>query len=272
MPLTLAHDVYETSSETARQATPLLIAHGLLGSRRNWATLAKRFAEHRMVATVDLRNHGESPRADSMAYGAMGEDLLAAAEALFGRPALLLGHSMGGKCAMAAALTAPSRVAGLIIADIAPAAYDHPEHGRIVAALRSVDLATLTKRSDAEPQIAEAIPEPSLRAFLLANLAFTSTQSGRRAHWRAALEEIAANIDLVTGWPEPLAQSSYDGPAFFLHGGASDYVGAAEREAIRRAFPRAEIETMPDAGHWLHAERPDAFYARVADRLAALSA
>ena len=245
-------------------AAPLLIAHGLFGSARNWASLAKRFAAERAVAAVDLRNHGASPWDDRMDYPAMAEDLLAASSAAFGRPAVLLGHSMGGKAAMTAALTAPGEVAGLIVADIAPVAYPGHDHGAYVEAMRTADLSVATKRSEIDPQLAEAIPEPALRAFILANLVFEHTADGRRARWRVNLEAVGAGMRRVIGWPEELEGKRYSGPSLFFHGGASDYVGPEGRARIGTLFPAAEIKALDGAGHWMHAEQPDAFYNGVA--------
>ena len=235
-------------------ATPLVVAHGLFGSGRNWATLARRFAETRSVATVDLRNHGDSPWSAAMDYPSMGADLLAAAEPV----AALLGHSMGGKAAMAAALQAPEKVAALVVADIAPIPYAH-SHASFIEAMRSVDLAAITRRSDADPMLATAIPEAPLRAFILQNLVI----EGGVARWRLNLEGLAQAMPDLLGWPEALTHKRYEGPALFIRGGASEYAPAEADAAIRAAFPEAEIAVIDGAGHWLHAERPAAFFEAV---------
>ena len=266
MALLLAHDRYDESA--GAEASPMLIAHGLFGSARNWATLAKRFAQTRPVIAVDLRNHGASPWAAETDYLSLGQDLVATARAAFGRKAILLGHSMGGKAAMAAALTAPDQVAGLIVGDIAPVAYPGHEHGSYAEAMRRADLGGKTKRSEIEPQLAQAVPDPALRAFILANLVFDETDQGRRARWRVNLDALSAGMADIIGWPATLQDARYLGPSFFLHGGASGYVGAEGRAKIAQLFPGAEIDALPGAGHWLHAEQPDAFFARVSDWLA----
>lgn len=270
MPLILASEQYGEAAPDG--ATPMLVAHGLFGAGRNWMTLAKRFAQNRAVATVDMRNHGASPWEAEMDYRAMGADLLHTAQHLFGRPAILLGHSMGGKASMAAALSAPDQVAALLVADIAPIAYPDHAHGRYVKAMCAADLSTATKRSEIEPQLQEAIPEPSLRAFILANLLFEDTPQGRRPRWRINLDVIGARMDDLTGWPEALDAARYAGPSFFLHGAASDYVAPDGRAKIERLFPQATIDNLPGAGHWLHAEKPDAFAERVEAWLAQLDA
>lgn len=248
-------------------ATPLVIAHGLFGSGRNWASLAKRFAASRRVIAVDLRNHGDSPWSDEMDYPAMAADLLETIAAEIGGPALILGHSMGGKTAMAAALSAPQAVAGLIVADIAPIAYAH-SHAPFLAAMRAIDLSAITRRSQADPLLAEAIPEPPLRAFILQNL---SIENGA-ARWRINIDAIDAEMPRLTGWPDALSPSAgarYDGPALFYHGGASDYVPDSAHGPIDALFPHNTRQAMPGAGHWLHAENPNGFFETVEAWLAA---
>lgn len=243
------------SVEGPADATPLVIAHGLFGSGRNFGTLARRYAEARPVASVDLRNHGDSPWTPEMDYVAMGTDLARFAAETFGRPVCLLGHSMGGKAAMAAALRAPDQVAALIVADIAPIAYAH-SHEAFVEAMRGVDLSRVARRSDADAMLADAIPEAPLRAFILQNLV---VENGR-ARWRLNLDAIGAEMPNLLTWPDALAGRRYDGPTLFYRGGASDYAPDTARSAIEATFPKVEIATMEGAGHWLHAERPAEFY------------
>lgn len=228
----------------------LLVAHGLFGSGRNWGAIAKRLSDIRTVVAVDMRNHGASPRSDDNSYEAMARDL---AEALDG-PADVLGHSMGGKAAMLLALTRPELVRSLIIADIAPRAYDHSQ-GELIDAMRSVDLSEIERRSDADAQLSDAVPDPAVRAFLLQSL------DAAERRWLLNLDALDAEMDRIVGWPEP--EGSYDGPTLFLRGGASDYVSEEDEPAIRALFPEARIETVPDAGHWLHAEAPRPFEAAV---------
>ncbi|KAG1649213.1 Protein ABHD11 [Nymphon striatum] len=141
-------------------AAPLIIAHGLYGSGRNWGVIAKRLSDTRHVITPDMRNHGTSPRESSQSYPDMADDL-ANLITRIGGPVDLCGHSMGGKAAMALALTHPHLIRKLVIADIAPVAYGHTQQG-MIDAMRTVDLANLTRRSDAESQLAAAGIEPAL--------------------------------------------------------------------------------------------------------------
>lgn len=230
---------------------PLVVAHGLFGSARNWGAIAKRLADLRRVVAVDMRNHGESPWSEEHSYEALAEDLAEVIEAEGGR-ADVLGHSMGGKAAMVLALAEPGRVASLVVADIAPRAYNHTQR-HLIEAMRSVDLRAVERRSDADAQLRDRVEDPSVRAFLLQSL-----DPGER-RWRLNLDALDAEMDRIIGWPG--AQGRYDGPALFLRGGASDYVAASDEPEIRRLFPGARIETIAQAGHWLHAEAPRPFEA-----------
>jgi len=229
---------------------PLVMAHGLLGQARNFGTLAKGFATSRDVYTVDMRNHGDSPWHDVMDYPAMAEDLAGFITAEAGGRALVFGHSMGGKAAMRLALDAPERVAALIVADIAPVAYTH-SHLDQIDALRGLDLDAITRRSEADAALKASVPDATMRAFLLQNLRITGEGITRRSN----LDVLAGAMDTLVGWTDP-GTARYDGPTLFIGGGNSTYVRPGHHDAIRTLFPRAVVEIVPDAGHWIHAEKP----------------
>lgn len=228
--------------------TPLLIAHGLFGSARNWGVLAKRFAETRPVIAVDMRNHGFSDWADTQSYHDMAEDLAGVLD----EPADVLGHSMGGKAAMVLALTRPELVNRLIVADIAPVRYQHTQQGPIDA-MRNVDLSDVTRRSDVKDQLADL--DPGVDDFLLQSLDI------KEKRWRLNLDVLSAEMDKIIGFPDIAGQ--YDGPTLFLSGANSDYVTPDYRPAIKTLFPQAKFAKIPGSGHWLHAEKPREFAAAV---------
>jgi esterase len=242
--------------------SPVAILHGLFGSGRNWASIAQRLAAQDRVIALDLRNHGTSPWAEAMDYPAMAEDVHATLQALGHRRYALLGHSMGGKAAMRAALRYPHEVERLVVADIAPVSYG-PRHLGIVRAMRALDLAAIRRRGEADRLLAAAVPDAAERAFLLQNLVFDDGV----ARWRLNLAAIERAMPALAGWPETRAR--YDGPALFVGGGRSDYLLPEYEPAIRRLFPQARVARIADAGHWLHAERPQAFLDLVAPFLRA---
>ncbi|QFT57438.1 Esterase YbfF [Sulfitobacter sp. THAF37] len=232
----------------------LVIAHGLFGSGRNWGVIAKRLADARRVVTPDMRNHGSSPRAPTQSYRDMAADLAELAETL-GTPIDLCGHSMGGKAAMALALTRPELINRLIVADIAPVAYEHSQ-SQFIDAMRQVDLSGLTRRSEAEAQLADAGVEPALQSF------FTQSLDVPNRAWRLNLDVLETEMPVIVGWPDDL-EGVFDRPTLFLSGGASEYVRRQDRKTIKALFPAARFAKLPGAGHWLHAEQPRHFEAAV---------
>ncbi|MZR12620.1 alpha/beta fold hydrolase [Maritimibacter sp. DP07] len=235
--------------DTARP--PILIVHGLFGSGRNWGVIAKRLSDSRRVVTVDMRNHGDSPRADDQSYAAMAEDLAEVIEEI-GGPADVIGHSMGGKAAMVLALDRPALVNRLIVADIAPVDYGHSQLP-LIEAMQGLDLSGVETRSDADQALAAAIPETPVRAFLLQSL------DVREKRWKLNLDVLARDMEKVTGFPE--VEGTFEGPTLFLAGAESDYVQPGHRSRIKALFPNAQQAKIPGAGHWLHAEKPREFEA-----------
>lgn len=231
---------------------PLLIAHGLFGSGRNWGVIARRLADNRAVWAVDMRNHGDSPWIDRHRYPDLAADL---AEVIghIGAPVDLMGHSMGGKAAMQLALTRPDLIRRLVVGDIAPVAYAH-DQTRHVASMRALDLAGLASRAEADRRLAAHVADPGLRAFFLQSLDLKS-ETGPR--WRLNLDVLEAEMPHIVGWPGTAGY--FDRPALFLTGAQSHYVRPEHREVIRALFPAARFARIPDAGHWLHAEKPREF-------------
>jgi len=234
---------------------PLLVAHGLFGSARNWGAIARRLSDRGAVIVPDMRNHGDSPRTDRHRYPEMAADLAELAEALPG-PVDVVGHSMGGKAAMALALTRPELVNRLVVADIAPAAYGHSQAG-LIRAMRGLDLAGLAARADADRRLAAEVEDAGVRAFLLQSLDLREDPP----RWKLNLDTLEAEMAHITGWPDGLVERPFSGPVLFLSGGASDYVRPEHRATIRALFPSARLAHIPGAGHWLHAEKPREFEA-----------
>jgi pimeloyl-ACP methyl ester carboxylesterase len=228
--------------------TPLLIAHGLYGSARNWGVIAKRLSAERPVVTVDMRNHGSSPWYDSQSYADMAGDLAA----VINQPMDVLGHSMGGKASMVLALAHPEKLRRLIVADIAPVAYQHTQMGPL-SAMRNVDPATVGSRGEAKELLGEL--EPGVADFLLQSLDL------KEKRWRLNLDVLAADMAKIVGFSE--VSGAFAGPALFLSGAESDYVLPAHRPAIKSLFAQAKFAKIPGAGHWLHAQKPREFAASV---------
>lgn len=238
-------------AQTRFDLPPLLIVHGLFGSARNWGVIARRMAADRDVIAVDMRNHGESPRADTQSYEDMAADLAEVIAAHGGRMDVV-GHSMGGKAAMQLALTQAGLVDRLVVADIAPVAYSHDQSPHITA-MRALDLAGLTGRGQADQRLSLTMEDAALRAFFLQSLDLKADPP----RWRLNLDVLAAEMPKIVGWPG--TQGSFPGPALFLAGANSHYIQPEYRDTMRALFPSARFAKIPGAGHWLHADKPRAF-------------
>ena len=233
---------------------PLIVLHGLLGSGRNWLGVARRLEPSWRCILADQRNHGASPWADDASYSALAADVVALLDRLGIVKATLIGHSMGGKAALATALTAAERVERLIIVDIAPVPYDD-RHEHDLAAMAELDLAKVGRRADADAMLAAAVPDPAMRGFLLQNL-----EPGDRGWaWRVNLDVLRRELPVITGFPDALCRQTFAGPAAAIRGARSPYLAPERQGALRACLPGVEIATIEDAGHWPHAERPEAF-------------
>jgi len=232
---------------------PLLIAHGLYGSARNWGVIARRLADERQVVAVDMRNHAYSMWTDQHSYPELANDL-AEVIAHFGGHADVVGHSMGGKAAMTLALQHGELVRKLVVADIAPVTYTHSQI-QFIEAMRAVDLSAVERRSDAAQQLADLGVEKALQSF------FTQSLDIKGQRWLLNLDVLAAEMPKIMGFPD--FDASWNGPTLFLSGGDSDYVLPEHRDIIRALFPAARFAKIPGAGHWLHAEKPREFEAAV---------
>ena len=238
---------------------PLIILHGFLGSADNWGAMSKRFAKLYRVFCVDLRNHGRSPHNEVMNYPVMAQDLSEFVDAHELSTALLLGHSMGGKVAMQFATQSPERVDKLVVVDIAPKSYP-PSQRPLLTALQNLDLGAVNSFAEANAALAPAIADAAVRQFLVKNI-MRDEQGGLR--WRIALDSLAANYDELT--KANTTKHVFDKPACFLRAGRSGFVDEKDLIVIRKFFPRAEIRTIADAGHWLHVDAPAEFYRVVSE-------
>ncbi|RLS76557.1 MAG: alpha/beta fold hydrolase [Planctomycetota bacterium] len=243
---------------------PLVILHGLFGSKRNWTNIAHRFATGHRVLAADLRNHGDSPWDKRHDYPAMAEDVAALIRTHVGSPPAVVGHSMGGKVAMMLALDHPELVERLVVVDIAPVVSTGTPI-EYVRALRSLSLATFSNRADVKDALAGAIPDPAIRAFMMLNLA--TGPAG--LSWTVNLDAIEAHFSTILGFPEVPPGRQFTKPVLFLVGGRSHYVQPHHRPEIERLFPAATFEVIEAAGHWVHADAADAFVEKVSRFLSA---
>ena len=234
---------------------PLLIIHGFLGMLDNWKSLATLYAkEGFQVHSLDLRNHGKSFHSDDFSYNVMSQDILEYCEENNLNTVSIIGHSMGGKVAMLFATSHPNKVEKLIIADIGPKYYPI-HHQDILAGLNAVDFSLNPSRTDVEEVLYPYIQDFGTRQFLMKNLYWkTPTQLA----FRFNLEVFNAKINEI-GMALP-PENHFNKPTLFIRGGNSQYILDADLETINHHFPNYKIETIPNVGHWLHAENPKLFF------------
>ena len=244
------------------QGQPFVILHGFLGMGDNWKTIGSRFANDYEVHLIDQRNHGRSFHDDAFSYEVLVDDLFNYITHHKLNRVDLLGHSMGGKTAMLFSVTYPELVNRLIVADISPKFYpNHHEH--ILNGLNAIDFSNITSRNDIEAELSNYIAEPGIRQFLLKNVYRVSKDTyGYRFH----LKSLTDNYDEV-GVPLP-SLTYFNGNTLFLRGENSGYITESDVPLIQAHFEKAEIGTVKNAGHWLHAENPDDFYNQVVSFLA----
>jgi len=252
MNTTLHSNIIHPSSEVKEQ---LVIIHGFLGMSDNWKTLAAQYAAVGYeVHSLDMRNHGKSFHSNDWGYSFMVQDVVDYCEFHQLKNISVIGHSMGGKIAMLLATTYPELVAKLIVADIGPKLYA-PHHQTILAALNAIDFTQKPSRAEAEAIVAEYIHDFGTRQFLLKNLYWVEPgQLGFRFNLKVFNEKTTAIGDALP------FENHFNKKTLFLRGDKSDYILDSDFETIYHHFPEAIIETVSNAGHWLHAENPKEFF------------
>ena len=243
------------------EGEPFFILHGLFGSSDNWLTLGRQFSSKYQVVLVDQRNHGQSPKNEIWNYNAMAEDIYLLASDLSYDKINLLGHSMGGKVGMTIADSFPQLLNKLIVADIAPKYYPI-RHRQIIDGLLSIQLDQIKNRKDAELQLSDYVQEHGIRMFLLKNLEKNDNGGFR---WKLNLEVIYRHLENVGEATLPANKISI--PTLFIRGINSDYVTDIDILEIRKNYSNSIVESIGNAGHWLHAEQPEAFMKTVLDFL-----
>jgi len=235
---------------------PLVILHGLFGSLDNWFSIGKELLDHYTLYLVDQRNHGDSPHSAEWNYGVMVEDLCELLDGEGLDSVYLMGHSMGGKTVMNFAVRYPDRVRKLIVGDIAPGYYPI-HHQLILEGLNALNLQTLQSRKEADEQLANSIPEVGIRQFLLKSL----SRDANGFAWKINLPVITQHIEEVGKALDE--ETVFEGPTLFLGGANSSYIQEKDLPDMKRHFPNCTWISIPNAGHWLHAEQPQAVVAEM---------
>ncbi len=228
----------------------VVILHGLFGMLDNWKTFARQLSKEHIVYIVDLRNHGKSCHLDEMDYTIMAEDVKTFLEEHSLTQVHLMGHSMGGKVAMKLALNHSALVEKLIVVDIAPKKYK-PSHLPIFEALMSIDLTQPTERRKVADQLLQKIGHPSIVQFLMKNL---KREGDQLYSWKFNLPIIRHNYEKIID--QEKFSGVYKKPVLFVKGSTSSYILPDDEQKITELFPKATIQEIKKAGHWVHAEQP----------------
>ncbi|POF62246.1 alpha/beta hydrolase [Novacetimonas maltaceti] len=232
---------------------PVVFLHGLFGRGRNFGFFQRRMAATRRTLALDLRNHGKSPHGP-MDYPTLAADVRETLSAHDALPATVVGHSMGGKAAMMLALSYPTDVHSLLVADIAPAQGGFAQSDQLARRMADLSLPDFLDRAGADALLAHDIAEKPVRDLMMMNL-----DLGEHPHWNIGIHEIARSMPAIVGWPALAAGIHYDGPTLFIAGGRSRYIQQANHPVMRQLFPHYQLDIIPDAGHWVHAQAPAEF-------------
>lgn len=246
------------------EGPPLIILHGLYGSSDNWMTVARKISDKFTVFLPDLRNHGNSPHDDIHSFKAITGDLLGLADDNHLERFFLAGHSMGGKAAISFALTWPEKLNGLLVADVSPftneasasAAFRY--HSKILHAILETDITKAASRIEIEARLAAKISSQREISLIMKNL---RREGGNIFSWKINAPALLSSLqEMIEGLQlPPVSEQGISGfPVIFLKGEKSEYLDPDDYKKILRLFPAAQFRTIKNAGHWLHADNPDA--------------
>ncbi|WP_072314577.1 alpha/beta fold hydrolase [Agrococcus sp. Marseille-P2731] len=244
------------TTHLGEHGSPVVFCHGLFGQGKNWTAIGKALADRHRVTLVDMPNHGQSPWTERLDYEQMAD----AVADVIDEPATLVGHSMGGKAAMLAALRHPAEVARLVVVDVSPVEYRSSDEFRgFIDAMLAIDLTTIASRGEASAALESAVPDPGIRGFLLQSLRRTTsaeqeTDGSAAWRWMPNLEVLRRDLSVLRGFPE--TDAVYDGPVLWIGGERSGYVRDEFRDAMEARFPNVRRVTVRGAGHWVHSEQP----------------
>ncbi|KAF8427328.1 prolyl oligopeptidase-like protein [Tirmania nivea] len=278
----LAYTLHEPPKGTVTVASPMVVMHGLFGSKQNNRSISKMFAKdlkrpvyavvryaypalsmqrEKFNMLLDLRNHGDSPHHQKHNYIAIAEDVEHFIQEHGLKDVTLLGHSMGAKTAMAVSLRRPDLVRDIIAVDNAPVeAMLGSSFGQYVQAMRRIEDANLQKQSEADLILKEYEPEMPIRQFLLTNLVRSTSDSASAPSlkFRIPVKILARALDDMAGFPFHPDKTRFEKPALFIRGTKSHYVPDEVIPLIGKFFPYFRLRDV-EAGHWVISENPGKF-------------
>ncbi|BHH81833.1 alpha/beta fold hydrolase [Desulforhopalus sp. 52FAK] len=246
-------------SRTMGSGPPLVILHGLFGMSDNWLGVGKALANHGFnVHLVDLRNHGRSPQRAPHTYMEMCADLAAYFIQKNLTKAIFVGHSMGGKLAMAFGLLHPEKLSHIAVIDIAPSDYSRHSPGyhlNIIHNLMAVDLSAHTSRKTLIEDVRRRLHDYRLTMFLGKSV---GRGEDGQFYWRLNLPVLLESLpDVLAGFTTLDDYAPATVPTLFVRGEKSDYIQDSNEGDRLKYFPDSEVVSVVGGGHWLHVEQPD---------------
>jgi len=248
---------------------PIIILHGLFGSKNNNRTVARALARdlHTPVFCPDLRNHGDSPHAAPHNYDALSADVIDFIKSQkFSLPPTVIGHSMGAKTAMAVALQAPELVSNLVPVENGPLSVQlSPEFGKYIEGMFAVERAQAHQQSEMYEIMNKYCSELPVQQFLLSN--FKRHHDTGVYHCRMDLNVLAKSLGNVVDFDKyTTGDLRFTKPTLLLRGTRSNFVPDECLPLMGQLFPRFELREC-DSGHWLISEKPREFLAFVLEFL-----
>lgn len=233
--------------------------HGFTGSAETWNTIRARLDSRFRIIAIDLPGHGKSSApADPARYSLdrFADDLSRILDEFDVEQASVFGYSMGGRAALRFAIVHPDRVLSLILESTSSGIHD--DHARI-------------ERREADETLAELIERDGVEAFVARweSLPMWASQSALGDSGRARLRSQRLENRAI-GLANSLrgAGAGVDAPILHRAGeitaptlilaGALDIQYIEHGKRLAAAIPDARLEVIPDAGHAIHLEQPDA--------------
>jgi len=250
----------EQQAEHDNSLNPLVLVHGLFGNSDNLSAIRRAFENERQVISIDLPDHGKSLRSEQFSFDEYANKIVELLHSLELSRCILVGHSLGGKVSMLIAKKSPLLIERLIVMDIAPVSYS-PRHEDVFKGLSNVDLDTIASRTDAKNQLSAYVKDAGTQAFLLKAL---YQDDAEKWQWRFNLTLLMRDYALLSGWE--FSNLFYEGPTLFIKGSDSDYILSEHQAAILEHFPHAKAKIV-QAGHWLHAQKPQVVNALITNFL-----
>ncbi|XP_023234353.1 protein ABHD11-like [Centruroides sculpturatus] len=261
----LAFDVYdgEDDNNMMEPLCPVVIFHGLLDHKENWADIAKEIAEKtvRKVYVLDMRDHGDSPKTSSMNHENNVCDLEQFIQKLK-KPPVLIGHSLGGTAIMDLAFHKPNLVKEIVLVDVSPLTYPlNAEISGLTATniLKQVlqqlptDINLTQAKTILKNKMKNVIQSSSVNKLMCSNL------DKRDTGWKCkfnfeSIEKMGTSKAMRNVYP---LRGIFEGRCLLVHSDTSGYIiPKDDYKLLKIRFPKIQILCFENCSHWIHLDMP----------------